>query len=108
MTMTKYPDKPHHYLELDSKVVEIGIERRFQKFVRSPTHLINEVLGWAIDMNTLEELDQEDVQDIWVIDTDTGLGYQASLSDFAVYGLPVHNSQDRQLCLPLQYWSVSR
>jgi hypothetical protein len=90
------------------KLIGGGIDRWFVKHLRSSRDLFHEVLGWAIDVNNLEGLDQEGVQKIWVIDFDTDIIYQATLSDFAEYGLPVHGSQERQICLPIQYWSISR
>jgi hypothetical protein len=92
---------------IEDKEVGIVVNGRYEKHAHSLLNLYHEVPGWAIEVNILEQLDQEGVQDIQIIDADTGVIYQATLSDFAKYGLPVHGSRDRQLCLPLQYWSIS-
>jgi hypothetical protein len=91
----------------EDKEAGIVIDGRYEVHAHSLLNLYHEVPGWAIEVNILEQLDQEGVQDIQKIDADTGVIYQATLPDFAKYGLPVHDSQDRQLCLPLQNWSIS-
>jgi hypothetical protein len=58
-------------------------------------------------MFLLEHLDDEGIQDIRVVEVETGLKYEAKLYDFQKHGVPVMICNDPHLCLPLSCWNIT-
>jgi hypothetical protein len=70
--------------------------------------LLKETHSWALDMDLLEGLSNDDVEIIEIVDIAKGQIYTATLLDFQKNGVPyLHAEYGPQLCLSLSFWKVT-
>ena len=61
-------------------------------------------LGWACDLNILEQLKRLNARKILIIDTETNIRYRVSLSDFLEKSVPINRGFGEQRLLEINYW----
>jgi hypothetical protein len=76
------------------------------KSVRSSIHMLKDPRGWTWDEKILKRAELAGVRHTKILDEDTGVIYEARLSDFHLYGKRIDRGFGKQICLPLEHWKT--
>lgn len=81
----------------------------FYKTVRRSVHLYRVLPGWAVDVQSLADVEGMGARWVQYFDEENKVRYRASITDIRRYGVPLnYKGYGRQLALHLDRWQVTR
>jgi hypothetical protein len=78
----------------------------FFKSVRKSRHMLRKPLGWASDIESLEQAEKYGALHFQINDLETGKIFIANIQDFWDFGLRINRGYGEQIVLTLRFWET--
>ena len=78
----------------------------FRKRCRASVHMLRRPVGWALDIQSLDEAEKAAATLVQIEDLESGKVYTASIKTIRDNGIPLDRGFGEQLLLPLSGWTI--